>query len=146
MTYARRTDTTQQPVDRGVAINQRSLAKLNRPRKYRNVPTIVDGIKCASKLEAKRWGELKLLEKAGEITGLKRQHPIYLMCGAKPILMKSDRYPRGRHAKYMADFHYLDLKKDRWIVEETKGFETRLYLLKRALMQAMGYEIQEIRK
>ena len=32
--------------------------------KYRNEPTSVDGIRFASKKEAWRYGELKLLEKA----------------------------------------------------------------------------------
>jgi hypothetical protein len=137
MTYARRTDSTQQRWIREV-ITQK-------PRKYRNVPTLVDGIKFASKLEAKRWGELKLLERAGEIRALQRQVRYALMCGDKPILMKSKRYPNGRHVKYVADFVYQN-RDYNWTLEDTKGCENETYPLKRAIMQAMGYEIQEIRK
>jgi len=41
--------------------------------KYRNRKTVVDGITFDSKREAARWQELKLLERAGEITELERQ-------------------------------------------------------------------------
>ena len=47
-------------------------ASLN-SRKYRNKKVEVDGILFDSKKEANRYMELKLLEKAGEITDLKRQ-------------------------------------------------------------------------
>ena len=40
--------------------------------KYGNEKTVVDGITFASRKEASRWQELKMLEKAGEITGLVR--------------------------------------------------------------------------
>jgi hypothetical protein len=43
------------------------------PNKYRNIKTIVDGITFASKKEAKRYSELKLLERAGMITDLELQ-------------------------------------------------------------------------
>lgn len=40
----------------------------NRPNKYNNHKTIVDGIKFDSIREAERYQELKLLETAGEIS------------------------------------------------------------------------------
>lgn len=42
-------------------------------RQFNNVRVVVDGIKFDSKSEAERWFNLKLLEKAGEISDLKRQ-------------------------------------------------------------------------
>lgn len=42
----------------------------NRPNKYNNHKTIVDGIKFDSIREAERYQELKLLETAGEISHL----------------------------------------------------------------------------
>ena len=66
--------------------------------KYRNKPTVVDGIRFSSKAEAKRWDELRMLEKAGEITDLKRQvaFPLYgfSVDGQKIV------------GKYVADFTY----------------------------------------
>jgi hypothetical protein len=41
--------------------------------KYRNVKTEVDGIKFDSKKEATRYGQLRLLEKAGLIGNLRLQ-------------------------------------------------------------------------
>ena len=41
--------------------------------KYGNKKTVVDGITFDSRKEAKRYQELKLLEKAGEIKDLRRQ-------------------------------------------------------------------------
>ena len=41
--------------------------------KYSAKPTHVDGIRFASKAEAKRFGELKTLERLGIISGLKLQ-------------------------------------------------------------------------
>ena len=41
--------------------------------KYRNIKTVVDGITFDSAKEARRYGELKLLEKSGRISGLEVQ-------------------------------------------------------------------------
>lgn len=73
------------------------LASMGRKRsKYGNKKIVVDGITFDSKLEAKRWGELKLLERAGEIRDLSRQ-PRY------PIEVK------GHHiGVYYGDFSYID--------------------------------------
>jgi len=56
--------------------DMRWAARPNKPRKYRNKPTVVDGIKFASKREAARYGELKLLARRGEIRDLEC-HPSY---------------------------------------------------------------------
>ena len=49
--------------------------------KYRNVKTEVDGILFASKKEARRYSELKLLERAGEIAHLELQPRIKICIG-----------------------------------------------------------------
>jgi hypothetical protein len=41
--------------------------------KYGAIRTEVDGITFDSKRESRRWSELRLLERAGEIVGLERQ-------------------------------------------------------------------------
>ena len=47
-------------------------------RKYRNEKTVVAGLTFDSKAEARRYGELQLLERAGRISDLRRQVPIEL--------------------------------------------------------------------
>lgn len=106
------------------------------PRKYRNVPTVIDGIRFDSKKEAKRWGELRLLKKAGEIDDLSRQ--LTYNISVQGILI----------CKYTADFDYFDCKKQKIIVEDVKSPATRknpVYRIKKKLMKAIhGIEIQEI--
>lgn len=92
--------------------------------KYRNIRTEVDGIKFDSAKEARRYGELKLLERAGEIgeLGLQVKMPVEL---------------NGKHiCNYFADFVYNDLKARKLIIEDTKGVRTPLYKLKKKLVEA----------
>ena len=93
---------------------------MRRRGKYGNVPTSVDGIRFPSKLEAKRWQELRLLERGNVISDLKRQVPFKL-------------YGKGgtRVATYIADFVYQE--NGQQIVEDTKGVETAAFKLKARL-------------
>jgi hypothetical protein len=104
----------------------------NRPNKYRAVRTIVDGITFASKAEARRYSELKILEKAGDIKELELQ-PSY------PININDNHI-----CTYRADFRYVDSGGVR-VVEDVKGMKTPVYKLKKKLMQAFGVTITEIR-
>lgn len=98
--------------------------------KYRAVPTFVDGIRFASKKEAKRYQELKLLEKAGEISDLSLQHSFLLSVGDTII------------GKYVADFVYKENGKS--IIEDTKGVRTPVYKWKKKHFEAqMGIKIKE---
>lgn len=104
--------------------------------KYRAVPTVVDGIRFASKKEARRWQVLRLLEKAGEIIGLERQKK-YNLCVNGYLI-----------AIYISDFRYVPCNHrqegEGWIVEDVKGFKTPEYKLKKKLMKAIyGIEIRE---
>lgn len=100
--------------------------------------TVIDGIRFDSKREAKRWGELQWLQKAGEITDLERQVDIALMGQSGPIMTDSGKRVR----RYVADFRY---KKDGLVViEDAKGFPTPEYKIKRAILAAMGLEIREV--
>ena len=81
--------------------------------------TKVDGIWFASKVEARRYGELKLLEKAGEISFL-RVHPRYR-------LIDGGRDRDGnviRPIDYIGDFDYYEGVQ--WIVEDVKGKTAKL--------------------
>lgn len=82
-----------------------------------------------SKKEANRYIELKLLQKNNYIYGLQLQVPF--------ILVDKSRY--GRAIKYVADFVYYENGK--LIVEDTKGYKTDIYKLKKRLM-AEKYEIE----
>ncbi len=108
-------------------------------QKYGAQPVEIDGRRFASKKEAKRYGELKLLERAGEITGLVLQ-PSYRLQGPMGPL-KSET---GRTLSYRADFVYIDTKTNKQVIEDVKGMKTKVYLLKKAIMRGMGYEIKEI--
>ena len=100
--------------------------------KYHNCKTIVDGIRFDSKKEAKRYLELKILEKAGVIKELKRQVPYILI----------DKSCYGRAIKYVADFVYLE--NGQLVVEDVKGVRTPVYKLKKRLMaEVYGIEIKE---
>ena len=121
--------------------------------KYRAKRTTVDGITFDSKREARRWQELKLLERAGKISDLRRQvaFPLYaaiIMSSddspfqegetlSAPIMIRSAGYPNGRQAKYVADFVYVENGKR--VIEDVKGgkaTDTPLSRLKRAIVEA----------
>jgi len=104
-------------------------------QKYHAKPTVVDGIRFASKKEANRYMELKLLVLAGEIEGITLQPGFKLGTDDAPVLMRSARYPNGRRASYFADFKYK-CKDGREIIEDVKGMDTPLSKLKRAVVEA----------
>ena len=124
--------------------------------KYHNIPTIVDGIRFASNKEARRYQELKLLEKVGEISDLELQpsftfpfqYSADIPSGVmgNPVRTEFLRYPSGRAVKYVADFTYLEVsdhaiingeKHYTMIVEDVKGIQTPVFKLKAALMLAV---------
>ena len=103
--------------------------------KYKNTKTNIDGIVFDSKLEARRYCELKLLERAGEIKNLQLQPPFEL----QPTFKKNGK--TYRKIIYKADFSYIDIKTGATIVEDTKGMKTELYKLKKKLFE---YKFPEI--
>lgn len=95
----------------------------HRPNKYRNEPIVVDGIRFASKAEARRYGELKLLVRAGEVFDLRRQVPYEIVVDGHPI------------CRYVADFDYLD-KNGLPVTEDVKGVLTPEFKIKAKLFRA----------
>ena len=95
--------------------------------KYNARKTIIDGIKFDSKKEARRYKELKLLEKAGEIKDLQLQ-PRFTLQEKFKYQGKTER-----KIEYIADFQYEDIRTGQMIVEDTKGYRTDVYKLKRKL-------------
>ena len=117
--------------------------------KYNNQKVTVDGEVFDSKKEARRYGELLLLEKAGVISNLKRQVKFVLIPAQREVDIVG---PRGgikkgklleKECAYLADFVYWE--NGRMIVEDTKGFRTADYIIKRKLMlHVHGIKIKEI--
>lgn len=102
------------------------------PSKYKSTRTQTsDGKWFASKREARRYEDLLLLEKAGEITDLKCQVRFRVEINGKKI------------CTYVADFTYRF--KGHLLVEDVKGYRTPVYKLKRKLMLAVyGIKVEEI--
>ena len=84
-------------------------------RKYHNTKTVADGIKFDSKLEAERYAQLKILERAGVIRDLELQPSFELL----PSFRKNDK--TWRKTVYKADFRYILCEDDRIIIEDIKG-------------------------
>lgn len=106
--------------------------------KYRAVPTVVDGIRFASKKEARRYRELKLLHRSGKVSNLRTQVSF-------PIIINGEKV-----CTYIADFVYGQVPPARpaWdfqtVVEDVKGVKTSTYRLKAKLMKAVhGIKIKE---
>lgn len=86
----------------------------------------------SSKKEAERYQALMLMEKAGLIIRLRTQVPYSIL--VNDVLV----------CTYIADFVYVDGDTGGTIVEDAKGFRTRIYRLKAKLMEAVhGIKILE---
>ena len=91
-----------------------------------------------SQKEYKRYCELLLLERAGEITELRRQVKCVLIPSQyePDIIDKKGARKRGRlierEIAYIADFIYI--KDGKMVVEDTKGYKTPDYIMKRKMM------------
>lgn len=95
--------------------------------KYKNKKTELDGITFDSKREAERYAELKLLEKAGEISHLELQPEVILQ---DKFVYKGKTV---RAIKYKADFAYFDKVSGKAVIEDVKGMETETFKLKKKL-------------
>ena len=110
--------------------------------KYINEKVTLDGIEFDSILEKNRYLELKLLEKAKEIKDIRTQVAFEL----QPSYKKNNKTIKS--INYIADFVYYDLKKNKTIIEDTKGFRTEIYKLKKKMFEYKypDLEIKEIRR
>ena len=105
--------------------------------KYGNKKTVRGGIAFDSRKEARRYGELRMLEMCGEIQNLRRQVKYTLIprqTDGKKVI--------ERACEYIADFVYEEDGKT--VVEDCKGFRTDEYRIKRKLMLYVhGIRIKE---
>ena len=93
----------------------------------------------ASGKENERANQLKLMQRDGLISNLREQ--------VKYVLIPTQRDPQGnlleKECSYYADFVYD--KNGVTVVEDTKGFRTKEYTIKRKLMlHVHGISIKEI--
>jgi hypothetical protein len=99
--------------------------------KYHAIKTEIDGRVFASRAEGRRYSELCLLEKAGEIENLECQPVFQIFVNQKHI------------CNYLADFKYTNHGVT--IIEDVKGLKTPVYRLKKKLVEAQfGIIITEI--
>ena len=106
--------------------------------KYHNRKITRYGETFDSVKEYRRFCELKLMERAGVIKDLKRQVKFELIPS-----QKVDGKVVERPVTYVADFCYW--KDHQFVVEDTKGFKTKDYIIKRKLMLWLhGIRIQEV--
>lgn len=96
--------------------------------KYHNVKVVYDGRKFDSKKEARRYAELRMMETAGLVQGLRTQVRFEIV---------PKRYGNRRERFYVADFVYKE--GGRQVIEDVKSPATRknaVYSLKKALVLA----------
>ncbi|MBM0046858.1 DUF1064 domain-containing protein [Anaerococcus sp. mt242] len=108
--------------------------------KYGNKKVVVDGHKFDSQKEARRYGELKLMERAGVIKDLELQPKFELI---PTIRTETETL---RKTVYKADFKYFDVKADHEVVEDVKGFKTDVYKLKKKILlhKYKGIDFREV--
>lgn len=124
--------------------------------KYGNKKVIVDGVVFDSKREARRYQELKMFERCGSISNLRRQVKYELI----PVQREESTrvYTKGRKkgqpiegkviekaVTYIADFTYTDVATGETVVEDSKGFRTKEFVIKRKLMFYIhGIKVREV--
>lgn len=120
--------------------------------KYHSQKCMAGGIPFDSKKEARRYGELLLLEKAGVIADLEMQvkyilipaqYEEYERYGKTGNRLKDGKRLLEKECAYIADFVYTENGK--LVVEDTKGIRTKDYIIKRKLMLYIhGIRIREV--
>ena len=111
--------------------------------KYKNRKCTVNNEVFDSKKEARRYVELKALEKLGRISGLERQKKFILIPSQKDENEKTIE----RECSYIADFVYVENNKT--VVEDVKGYRGggayAVFTIKRKLMlEKYGIRVKEV--
>jgi hypothetical protein len=99
--------------------------------KYNNTHTWADGICFDSQMEAERYGQLKMLQRAGTIKGFCRQPEFVLVEGNE----------QQRAITYKADFIVFNLD-GTVTVEDTKGYESEQWKRTHKMFKAKYPEIE----
>lgn len=113
---------------------QPSFARKTRT-KYGAKKTQVGEVTFDSKKEAQRYMELQLLERAGEISNLRRQVKIDLMGQHRPLYTRT-----GRKMRLTIDYAYVEDGVE--VLEDSKGVWTRDFEVRYAVAVAMGLNLR----
>jgi hypothetical protein len=98
--------------------------------KYGAVPTRVDGIKFASRTEARFYNYVKKLQAEEKIVSIGVQVPFQLL---DPFTDKNGDHVRG--IKYIADFDIVWADGTRWVVDTKGGVLTDVFKIKAKLFK-----------
>lgn len=119
---------------KGKAASAVHVARSRGNGKYGAKPVEIDGVWFASTAEGQRYGQLELLQAAGEIRGLKLQPRFPFEISGELMFT------------YIADFEYTDGQTGRRVIEDVKGMDTPVYKLKKRIIEKhYGITIAEIR-
>ena len=125
--------------DKGLETQLKQSIKIAKANKYNAKRVQIDGIWFDSKAEAKRYNELKLMEKAGRIAKLEC-HPQFVI-----------RAPNGNAVcSVVLDFAYWTFQEGTTemfkVHEDVKGQDNPLSKLKRKLVEAFyGIKVEVIK-
>lgn len=113
-----------------------------RYNKFKNKKTEFMGKTFDSRLEANRYAELLMLQRAGYIKDLECQ-PVFELL---PSFKKNGKTHRA--ITYRADFMYTVVGTNEIVVEDVKGFKTDVYEMKKKLFEYIYKDktIKEITK
>lgn len=112
-----------------------AAAKKPKRSKFGNRKVEIDATSFDSEKEGRRYRDLKLMERAGEIRFLRLQERFPLVVGDTTV------------AHYVADFVYVRNADDVQVIEDVKSEITRkdkTYRLKAKIMAAMGLPVTEV--
>ena len=124
-----------------------NAGKADKPGKYHSrkcavtLPESGKQITFDSEREARRFGELRMLLRCGQIQDLRLQVNFTLQEG-----YTTADGERVRPIVYRADFTYQERTRDGWrpVVEDVKGVRTKEYNMKRKMMlEKFGVKIRE---
>ena len=137
---------------------------IRKRNKLGNKNIIISGEKYDSQAEATRHGQLKILERIGQITELERQKRFELIPAYYEYIETGEYFKRGpnkgklktkriliEHAvDYVADFVYRD-KSGSLVVEDVKGYRdassapyAKFVIKRKLLLHKYGIKIKEI--
>lgn len=127
-------------------------------KKYGNTKVEVDGIEFDSKREAKRYCELTLLQRAGQITDLQLQREFELIpaqyetferYGKNGQRLQDGKRCIEKSCVYKADFTYM--KDGQLVVEDVKGYRdpqsagyAKFVIKRKLLLWLKGIKITEV--
>lgn len=124
--------------------------RLTKRHKFNAKAVTIDGHRFDSIAESARYGELRMLEKAGRIWDLELQ-PKFPLCvpstsgylaRAATAVVEGGQFRIG---EYRADFKYQDGRTVPCVVEDVKGVKTAIYRWKKKHVEAQyGIEVVEI--